>query len=116
MIRWIRSWIATISIMINRPLVKRIKKAEEELERGEVVSWNYSEDEKALIRKLELTVSNATIILDIRNGHTRYLKQIDGDWFDILVGYESDIGNILDWKITKERPEYDEREVIYQLQ
>lgn len=120
MIRWIRSWIATISIMINRPLMKRIKEAEKELERGETVPWNYSEDEKDLICKLKLTVSEATIILDLKNGYSRYLKQIDGDWFDILVGYYKgsleDVGSIIDWKISKEQPEYDERDIVYQIQ
>lgn len=46
MINWIRAWIATIAIMCNRKLMKRIREAEEEYERGESVPWTDEEGEK----------------------------------------------------------------------
>lgn len=41
---------------------------------------------------------------------TRYIKKIDGKWYDVYV---DDSGEISDVKITDEKPKFDEEDIIY---
>lgn len=47
----------------------------------------------------------------------RYLKNLDGKWWDVHVEFdENDVGHVVDVFITEEKPDIDERLIIYMKQ
>jgi len=60
-LKWIGSWAATIEILCDRELMKDLKEAKAEFERGESIPWNYPPLRRINTIKAKLIHRKATI-------------------------------------------------------